>query len=186
MEILQRRNSRKKKCLKDVYAYDSIVVDEYVKNKGCRAPYLRTDVTVPLCNSNKTMKDGLINYMKASSATVPKPCYRVSTLKTKGEYKNMLGFENSKVWYLTIQYPSEVKVITQSKEVDIHTLIGNIGGYLGLFLGKLFNTYSIRFVLDFFIGLHKIVLFTFHLLFICFQATLLHKFLISCLLSSTL
>ena len=30
-----------------------------------------------------------------------------------------------------------VRIITQSKEVDIHSLIGNIGGYLGLFLGKL-------------------------------------------------
>ena len=135
MEILERRNSRKKKCLKDVHAYDSMVVDEYVTKKGCRVPYLRTNMTVPLCNSNKTMKDGLFSYMKATSATVPKPCNRVSILKTKGQYKNNLGFEKSKVWYLTIQYPQEVKLITQSKEVDIHTLIGNIGGYLGLFLG---------------------------------------------------
>ena len=135
MEILERRNSRKKKCLNDVCAYDSMVVDEYVAKKGCRAPYLRTNVTVPPCNSNKTMKDGLFSYMKATSATIPKPCYRVSILKTKGEFKNNLGFEKSKVWYLTIQYPPEVKLITQSKEVDIHTLIGNIGGYLGLFLG---------------------------------------------------
>ena len=27
-------------------------------------------------------------------------------------------------------------VISQSKEIDIHALIGNIGGYFGLFLGK--------------------------------------------------
>ena len=36
-----------------------------------------------------------------------------------------------------IHYPDEFKVIMQSKEVDIHSLIGNIGGYLGLFLGNL-------------------------------------------------
>ena len=35
-----------------------------------------------------------------------------------------------------INYPEEVKTITQSQDVDVHSLIGNIGGYLGLFLGK--------------------------------------------------
>ena len=29
-----------------------------------------------------------------------------------------------------------MKIIQQSKEVDIHSLIGNIGGYVGLFLGN--------------------------------------------------
>ena len=42
-------------------------------------------------------------------------------------------------WYFTLYYPKEVKIITQSKEVDFHALIGNIGGYLGLFLGKKFD-----------------------------------------------
>ena len=42
----------------------------------------------------------------------------------------------SKTWYIIINYPEEVKIITQSQDVDVHSLIGNIGGYLGLFLGK--------------------------------------------------
>ena len=33
-------------------------------------------------------------------------------------------------------FRKEVKVISQSKEVDGHSLVGNIGGYIGLFLGK--------------------------------------------------
>ena len=43
----------------------------------------------------------------------------------------------NKIWGLAVFYPREVRIITQSKEVDIHSLIGNVGGYLGLFLGKL-------------------------------------------------
>ena len=35
-----------------------------------------------------------------------------------------------------INYPEEIKIITQSKEVDGNSLIGNIGGYIGLFLGR--------------------------------------------------
>ncbi len=38
--------------------------------------------------------------------------------------------------HLCIKYPEEIKIITQTKEVDVHSLIGNIGGYIVLFLGK--------------------------------------------------
>ena len=35
-----------------------------------------------------------------------------------------------------VGFPDQIKIITQSKAVDIHQFIGNIGGYIGLFLGK--------------------------------------------------
>ena len=43
---------------------------------------------------------------------------------TKGYLKIMIG------------YPEQVKIISQSQAVDVHTIVGNIGGYIGLFLGK--------------------------------------------------
>ena len=43
---------------------------------------------------------------------------------------------NSEEYFdVKVIYPEYVKVIEQSKDVDIHALIGNIGGYVGLFLG---------------------------------------------------
>ena len=36
-----------------------------------------------------------------------------------------------------IGFPHEVKIITQSRAIDFDALIGNIGGYIGLFLGNL-------------------------------------------------
>ena len=33
--------------------------------------------------------------------------------------------------------PQLAKIITKSRAVDVHALIGNIGGYIGLFLGIL-------------------------------------------------
>ena len=39
---------------------------------------------------------------------------------------------------LTIGYPRQVKIITQSRAVDVNALVGNIGGYIGLFLGILY------------------------------------------------
>ena len=40
---------------------------------------------------------------------------------------------------LHIQYPDQMKIITQAPSVDLHALIGNIGGYIGLFLGRSLN-----------------------------------------------
>ena len=44
------------------------------------------------------------------------------------------GF-GTETWIFIMAYPEYIRIITQSKDVDIHALIGNIGGYVGLFLG---------------------------------------------------
>ena len=51
------------------------------------------------------------------------------TLRTKKH-------EGNSTLAIQIVFPDRMRVISQSKEVDVHTLIGNIGGYLGLFLGN--------------------------------------------------
>ena len=60
-----------------------------------------------------------------------KPCLRIS--KHLDYYR--IGKVDQNWLTFGIEYPKEVKVISQSKEVDGHALIGNIGGYIGLFLG---------------------------------------------------
>ena len=62
-------------------------------------------------------------------------CTRLSKISSKIKSTNR-GNKDADDWYLTVLYPEEVKLITQSKEVDVHALIGNIGGYIGLFLGN--------------------------------------------------
>ena len=64
---------------------------------------------------------------------MPKACQRIS--KSKVDINFHVRKLASKL-YFQIVYPDEIKIITQSKDVDVHSLIGNIGGYLGLFLGK--------------------------------------------------
>ena len=38
---------------------------------------------------------------------------------------------------LMIAYPKDMKVVMQQQAIDIHALVGNIGGYIGLFLGRI-------------------------------------------------
>ena len=46
------------------------------------------------------------------------------------------------VLVIGVGYPEQVKIITQSRAVDFNALIGNIGGYIGLFLGRLLLEYT--------------------------------------------
>ena len=70
-----------------------------------------------------------------------RPCERISYLHYE---KNLESF--SRYWRIDIQYPKDVKIIIQTKEVDVHALIGNIGGYIGLFLGKITTVYHLTMI----------------------------------------
>ena len=136
LEIIKRRSNKLKQCSKDPFTYDLTILNHYMNTQGCRYPYLGWNFSLPLCNlSNKTQTSKL-TYGKAKVLTLSKtshcskPCHRISKIRYDfGRYK-LTSFT------IFMKYPEEIKVITQSKEVDIHSLIGNVGGYIGLFLGK--------------------------------------------------
>ena len=146
-EILKRRNSRQRKCLDVTTAYDKIMVEEFVFDKGCRAPYLEGDASHPLCNTTKKIQDGKITTNQHQQMKVLKACQRTTKITTNIEMFPSNGL------LLDITFPHEVRVITQSKDVDIHSLIGNIGGYLGLFLGN--KLYLSKFIYDIFIDMNS-------------------------------
>ena len=80
----------------------------------------------------KKIKESKYDFSKARLAYYPKACQRISRLNY---YRKT--YVSQRMWRITILDPEEVKIITQSKEVDVHSLIGNIGGYIGLFLGNI-------------------------------------------------
>ena len=133
VEILKQRNSRNRKCSYDVGNYDDTIVDKILQKTGCRPPYLYSHKSYPQCEIQKDIRESRIDTLAREQIEIPTACERLSEVrKTLGRGGNYLGN-----WVLTIKYPEEVKIITQSQDVDVHALIGNIGGYLGLFLGKL-------------------------------------------------
>ena len=136
-EILRQRNKKAQKCIESTDGYDSIIYEEHLRKKGCYAPYIKPHNLYQKCSNLKDINESQIHIKEPEIMGVPKACKRIS--KTRITYS--LGknkFKESDLWYIKISYPREVKIITQSKEVDFHSLIGNIGGYLGLFLGKYF------------------------------------------------
>ena len=130
LEVIKRRNTYNKRCLENKTTYDSSMIEKYIIKKGCRAPYLKAADIKPMCNTSKDIKTAKLTYGKTKTIDHLKPCNRISKLNFETESDNTY-----RDWSVHINFPEEVKTIIQSKEVDIHSLIGNVGGYLGLFMG---------------------------------------------------
>ena len=134
-ELLRRRNTRKRKCTKAEKSFDELVLSKHISTFGCRPPYVSSHTLFPICNNQKKIKEGLYNFKIVKNKYYPKACTRLSKISSHIKSTNR-GNKDADDWYLMVLYPEEVKLITQSKEVDVHALIGNIGGYIGLFLGN--------------------------------------------------
>ena len=84
----------------------------------------------------------MYNLRNASQNYYPKPCQELTNIAYSSRYTPLNTAQNANNVYkdyigLRVAYPRNIKLITESQLVDIHALIGNIGGYIGLFLGKL-------------------------------------------------
>ena len=109
-----------------------LLTKNHASKNGCRAPYLNVDGAFPICNTDKQIKESKMFYGTVKTISFPKPCHRISKIR----YDYEIEFPETGELRIDITYPEELKIITQSKEVNIHSLIGNSGGYLGLFLGN--------------------------------------------------
>ena len=94
-----------------------------------------------LCTTRKEIADSMYETVKMRRTYGKEPCEEMINLayEVMGINPRAVYPENLKVIY---SYPASAKVIHQVRSIDLHALIGNIGGYIGLFLGK---NYCIRF-----------------------------------------
>ena len=91
-----------------------------------------------MCNSSVDIDFAKLTFGKTKAIDILKPCYRISKLgrhPAKFSTKKTVSEILEKGLSIYINFPEEVKMIVQNQEVDVHSLIGNIGGYLGLFTG---------------------------------------------------
>ena len=132
---MRRRNKRNEPCELDWRNYDALLLEKHIKNVGCRAPYQQLYQKFPICSTLEQMKNSYFDDLGSLSLTndynrvpcqvIPDVPYTYPQMPNKTQ-----GFT------ITIVYPHNVKIVTQSQAVDVHSLIGNIGGYIGLFMGN--------------------------------------------------
>ena len=140
MEVIQRRFKQKEPCFKNWKNFDQEVLDKHITTVNCKPPYLNGNARP--CVTRKEMEQSMYNLRNASQNYYPKPCKELTNIAYSSRYTSLYMAQNANNVYkdyigLRVAYPGNIKLITESQLVDIHALIGNIGGYIGLFLGKL-------------------------------------------------
>ena len=135
MEILKRRQKGRDHCTTDWRALDDLAVNQHIENKKCRAPYHAPYSNVPICSTQNEISLSRYEWVAVRNKTL-KPCQAMSKIDIIKLNIPPTAFKPKKTQFaIGIVYPMEFKFIIQSQAVDTHALIGNIGGYIGLFLG---------------------------------------------------
>ena len=138
IEILKGRNTKKRKCTSydPKTSFDDMAMHTHIKHHGCSVPYLKNLHGFPICATRKNISGFSYDYSQSRAYHLI-PCERCSKIifnpweEGDGQEAGSHG-----LWSFSLIYPDYARLITQSKEVDIHALVGNIGGYVGLFLGN--------------------------------------------------
>ena len=110
-----RYKSYKNNCILDWKSYDQITLEDHLRAVGCKTPDQITDSPWPVCSSNEMMKKARIPLVNDKI----RPCRSVESVSYK-----VIRILNPR-FKETIQYTA----------VDIETLVGYIGGYIGILTG---------------------------------------------------
>ena len=120
------------------------ILKDKIKNVGCKAPYEVLQGNFSVCSNSMEMKKSF-NLWSDTGKEYPPPCQGISNIIYWSQVRpwyRQLEFHNLSL-SISMAYPNEIKVITQSKKVDINSLIGYVGGYVGLLLGNRLFHYSL-------------------------------------------
>ena len=146
MDVLVRRNKKSKPCDPNWLNYDANMQEALMRRyAGCRPPYYGK-IDLPLCSTASEMY--LVTHNTPHDLTEdghPHPCRAISKFQfdyqdeeggTEHEEDGHGGSNGSAFFSVSVGgYDPTFKLIQLVRAYDIQSLIGNAGGYLGIFLG---------------------------------------------------
>lgn len=154
VELIRRRNKRNRPCYKDWTNYDAMIMENHAKVLGCTPPYFNPIPNIPYCSNKDQMAASPLNLRFDDYGTHP-PCEGMEKIDLTFEEHvveraedDIAMFRAGYFWFGLYIYDQKFKEIEQIKAIDIHGLIGYIGGYIGLILG-----YSILKIPEYFVVL---------------------------------
>ena len=140
---IHRYKTRYDNCVQDWKSYDKFMIQRHIDNLGCKFPLYGNMYHGNVCMNEKDHKRAEIStsYLRGNSKP---PCREIESVdytinESVGPARFKTGPEGQYNYnYFTIILAiqkSYYRAIIQKKEVDFQTLIGYIGGYIGIFTG---------------------------------------------------
>ena len=146
-EILQRRMTSNHPCSQNWMKDDIEILHRLISKVGCRHKYWFLNSSVPVCDSQQKFDMLQLPDVKTISYTFLRehisPCKEIQSIistisvrdATQLDFRRNISTMNPAT-YLNIQLKSPAyKTIRRIRAFNEETLIGNLGGYVGLFLG---------------------------------------------------
>ena len=140
-EVLRKRNKRSQTCIESWVNDDEYIVSRIVENLGCRPPHWNVNTSLPECVKKGTMEE-ISKYTPHLYSSYPNPpCQSLSHILGSQEEPDSLSYnpytrDMKGIFEVKMRFEAErFMLIEQTRSYDIESLIGNSGGYLGLFLG---------------------------------------------------
>ena len=137
-----RRNKRDYPCLEDWKNYDDNIMEDHLKSVGCRTPYQKSQNNISVCSTKAKMEQAVFSMDKNQLSNHYLPCRTTENIQYNYKemewcLKNNCSKETRDVFSIGMTvFNRRFKEITQTKAIDIQVLIGNAGGYCGLFIGS--------------------------------------------------
>ena len=124
-------------CAKEVDNYDKTATTDHIKSVGCRAPFQEVDSNVPICS---TMKDMMLAQYSISlenfdSHPYLRPCNSMQNIKFSYEDNGKREWAAGVIRFWPMKPTHYFKEIEQTKAIPFLDLVGNVGGFIGIFIG---------------------------------------------------
>ena len=141
---MRQRNKRSRKCVESLDNDDEYILSRITEKFGCRPLHWALNTSLPKCLGKEIMKNVSKWTPHYYTAYPNPPCQRITHILGVHEQHDRLVSGNYDPYIKNMKGVFEVKMrfgdesfmlIKQTRDYDIQSLIGNAGGYLGLFLG---------------------------------------------------
>ena len=134
MVVLKRRNKSNQPCHRNGTLDDIRLRDSFIRSLGCRPTFMTSPSVFPQCSAGKNLKN--CDGSEWDEGHV-EPCKQVEKIfYTYEEYDNLHSYGKEAYFYLQFNFQGKTYMeIEQTRDYDLQSLIGNAGGYVGLFLG---------------------------------------------------
>ena len=139
IEVLKRRNKRKEPCVTEWNRWDDLIVLKPIEKIGCSAPYHRSFNEFSVCSRKEDMRALYNEWFKVKNKFEHPPCLGTPRIDARFLFNHIKEIneltKNTNIFRVFVRYPEQVMLITQTQSINGQAVIGNIGGYIGLFLG---------------------------------------------------